>query len=515
MCIYIISLYVSCVIAKIEDLDGGVGGLVISILLASIGLIYPVMRIINKLSTFELKSGKWNWSGRKVFGFTTVITFGLLFFIWLGYMPGGFSIDSVKQWQQAVSGVYNDWHPVIHTFLFFTLPSKIYYHPGSSVIFQMVLFSMAVGYLMATMSRWQCNKKFWILTFVYIICNPLTWAIMMYPWKDGALTIVLIVLTGQTINLYFTKGKWLDRPIHIFAMSLLMAAGMLMRHNAILYVGVFACIMLVLWKEQIRNILKVILLAIGFIFLIKGPFYSALGVQAPGNRPIEILGLPMTILGNVIVKEPEALSQETKDFLYEIASQEEWEEFYVTGNFNSIKGEKEPGDIVAEYGIKNVLNSTVEAVGHSKKYSLEATWELTDLVWDIGNEVDYYKYVIPDFSDTPLVGGFTYSGIEFLRNLENKIIILSSKNIYGIIFWNVGLCILTSFSLAACLIKRKKLKWVLMVCPLLAYDFGTMLLLSGDDLRFFHFNFCIILPLVFIGFNEISNRNIENFGSVK
>ena len=39
---------------------------------------------------------------------------------------------------------------------------------------------------------------------------------------------------------------------------------------------------------------------------------------------------------------------------------------------------------------------------------------------------------------------------------------------------------------------------VFLVLAPMAYNFGTMLLLTGSDFRFFHFNFVIVVPLLFI-----------------
>ena len=43
-----------------------------------------------------------------------------------------------------------------------------------------------------------------------------------------------------------------------------------------------------------------------------------------------------------------------------------------------------------------------------------------------------------------------------------------------------------------------------MIFPMLIYDFGTMLLLTGGDFRFFHFSFVIIIPLLYL---ILSGRN--------
>ena len=42
----------------------------------------------------------------------------------------------------------------------------------------------------------------------------------------------------------------------------------------------------------------------------------------------EMLGVPMTILANVLVNEPEKLDEDCREFLHRIGDQELWEQTY-------------------------------------------------------------------------------------------------------------------------------------------------------------------------------------------
>ena len=66
-----------------------------------------------------------------------------------------------------------------------------------------------------------------------------------------------------------------------------------------------------------------------------------------------MLGLPMTILCDIYVTQPEALTPEARDFMDGLATEEEWDNYYYLGNFNSIKwaSSKDPGTQVEEAGI--------------------------------------------------------------------------------------------------------------------------------------------------------------------
>ena len=64
--------------------------------------------------------------------------------------------------------------------------------------------------------------------------------------------------------------------------------------------------------------------------------------------------------------------------------------------------------------------------------------------------------------------------------------------------WNIGTMILIAMFAAVANVGRGKLGRAFMIFPMLIYDFGTMLLLTGPDFRFFHFNFVIIIPLLYL-----------------
>ncbi|MBO5768183.1 MAG: hypothetical protein J6R49_06590, partial [Clostridia bacterium] len=56
-------------------------------------------------------------------------------------------------------------------------------------------------------------------------------------------------------------------------------------------------------------------------------------------------------------------------------------------------------------------------------------------------------------------------------------------------------------------IGRGGIKRFFAIIPLLIYNFGTMLLLTGHDFRFFHLNFVLAVPLIFILFSCLREKD--------
>lgn len=82
-----------------------------------------------------------------IFLFFSLITVGVLLIWYVGYFPGGWSPDSIKQYEQAVTNTYNDWHPIWHTLLFFKLPITIFGKTSSIILMQIFYFALLMGYM--------------------------------------------------------------------------------------------------------------------------------------------------------------------------------------------------------------------------------------------------------------------------------------------------------------------------------------------------------------------------------
>jgi hypothetical protein len=81
-------------------------------------------------------------------------------------------------------------------------------------------------------------------------------------------------------------------------------------------------------KKTIMALLSVMLAAL-VVFFVKAPLYRVLRVTTNHSQVYtESVGIPMTILGDTLVKKPHLLPPEAKEFLNTIAVDEEWHEKY-------------------------------------------------------------------------------------------------------------------------------------------------------------------------------------------
>ena len=393
-------------------------------------------------------------------------------FIYLGlwfyyYYPGWFSGDSEMQLNEAVSGIYTDWHPALHTLLCFTLPLKLTGGwKGSIVLFQIIWFSLALSYMVKTFLR-HGNLSFATISYILILFNPVTGAIIKQPWKDVTLAIFAIFMSCYALNIFF-DGDWIKKPLNLILTSLVTAAATIIRHNAVLFTLPLAVAMVHYIKGKKFKVIYPVLAATVFV-LIKGPLYSSLNVTNPGSRVTETMGLPMIIIGETVKESPELLDDDVLDFAYSIAPKEKWDEFYTSGDFNNIKFN---GDIntnpIEDAGTAGVLGYMLSCFISSPKYALKGLIDGTKMVYAVSGDITWSPEFIPPKLLSP---------------------ILSSPLKYVILYVGLGNLAVVFFSL------QRKNGWFSI--PLLCHNFGTMLLLTGPDYRFFYLTYPVTWIILF------------------
>lgn len=423
-----------------------------------------------------------------IFAALVCLTISMLWY-W-AYYPGSFSYDSFNQYNQVKSGVYNDWHPAIHTLIFFTVPVKITGSLASVVLFQLIYFSLLLGYIFESVSEYIGIKQA-MFAFLYIILNPYVSQIMLYPWKDVGFAIAGTFCATMLFRIFYSNGHWAEKNCRVFLLGVILGITTLLRHNAVLLtlpMVIFAfCI--VKRKQWIK--LAIVLLAT--VVLIKEPLYGALNVSKPGNRVVETMGLPLTVIANVAKENPEAMDGELSDYIYNIVSQQNLEKYYNCGDYNSIKFSSfVDHDIVEKKGRLYALKMMGKSIVYSPKSAMKSFFCLTDIVYGFSTGRDgKVRYNIMENAE-----GVGYSGNRSLKVFfdtyanfcdSSKLIYLRT---YGVLLWLLlfALCLKMEWFSA------KSYRRLLFVLPIFIYDFGTMLFLMGAESRFFFVTF-LVFPL--------------------
>lgn len=417
--------------------------------------------------------------------------------LWAAY-PGSFETDCITQLKQVVSGSYDDWHPVWHTLVFFTLPYRLTGRAAAVTLFQIIYMSLALGYMSSVIYK-HFGIVWSVIAYLYIVLNPFTLYLTVSPVKDVGFATVCLVAMSIAFDSIFDPNRQLGIRIWIkyVFMGFMLASSAIFRHNGILF-GAFLLFAMFFAIDRKRWIISLLSTA-AFYVLIQGPVFKLVGATHIDSQVIQVVGLPMSIIGNVAKATPELLDEETREFVYTVAPPEMWRERYQRGNFNLIKyGGIYNEEIFNETGAAAIVGMSLRSAAASPQAALESFFSLTDFVYglDTQDKADIDVCHI-DIADNEF--GIVYSGNEHIAGMLEKYYRGLKLNGYNFIR-KLGftiLIVLTAIAAKCDLKKRKDWKRIFFAFPLLAYDFGTMLLLSGHDARFFFVSF-LICPLTFL-----------------
>lgn len=422
------------------------------------------------------------------------------------YYPFEVSGDVLTQWEQAHSMNINDHHPAFHTLLI-CLGTQVVDSYPFLIFVQLILFAAGVAWLAVTLRAWGVPALLVALVTFLIAYGVHTRAIMFYTWKDTAMSLQMLFLLSQMVNLFWSRGEWLKKPLHWISMAVLLAGITLVRHNAVLFTFPLIVLLFVTYPRVRKSSALAAGLCLLLVLGVKGPLYHVFRVTPSPNNYSETIGLPMTILSSVYSEEPEQLSEEAYAFMSAFAPQEEFKERYEFGNYNSVKWAYVTQEKLSELAPSplQVLSMTWDAIRAESVLAARSVLALTDIVWDpTMDEVAYIGALAGQPSDTDFLR--IVPKLEMLCYDVTDILYQAFSNrVFNVISSQIGFLMLVMLLAWYASRKVHGLTGLWLILPVLAYNFGTMLLLCGDDARFFHFNCLIAYPIAIL----LMSRNAQ------
>jgi hypothetical protein len=419
------------------------------------------------------------------------VCFASFFILFLINFPGGITTDNENQWRQIQNFTFNDWHPAIHTFCMWLL-TRIINHYGFIIFCQITVFSISLGVLIATLESWGFSRTVQICMTVFFAINPMVKNILMFAYKDTVFTIILVFTVTALVNIYFSGGKWFLPFKNIVKLSVCIVLLSLIRHNGILFTVPFLFLLLFFYTGKNTKVLLIVPVSLLFALLIRLPLYSALNVEYPNNTYTEAVGVPMTIMCDIFVKNPGALPEDARKFLADFDAESGWTENYELGNFSSVKGKFDGTRIIATIPKVQFFRMLAGTVLADPYNSFQAFRNHSAFVWELFTAEN------------------TFISAPWKRDLEKETNPVKKTAMYlSVFFDNTITAILPAgwilarngwqmliLILAGLLaVYRTGIKSLVLVLPVIFYTFSTMMLLSASDLRYFQFNAVIVLPL--------------------
>lgn len=428
---------------------------------------------------------------KKQVRFFCVFTIGclLVFLFWfLAYYPGAYSPDSINQYKQAATGRYNDWHPVLHTLLIFTLPLKLTGANASIVFFQIAYFSLVLGIVSTIVYRY--SGRWWALILMFpIVLSPWTYNIAMYPWKDVAFAFAATLCMAMAVKIYYDRKT---SVIELVILAVLLMMATIFRHNGILFSGTL--LVALLFQISLKRWGLLVLFVVVALGLVRGPIYAGLGVEKPGNRVVETMGFPLSVIIYVAKECPECLNEETSDFVERMTRiQPEWKENYNLTGFPSIKyaGDGVDFEVIESSGRLKIMRMMMNCILADPIHSITAIVAMTSVVYGLEINCDHELSIMPNEYE------IVYSGNKSLKKKAETYSQLVKKTPIRFFLATIGmpLIVMLAFMLFRTNATKDDFKRVALCTPILTYDFGTMFIMSGAESRFFYVTM-LVCPLV-------------------
>ncbi len=179
--------------------------------------------------------------------------------IWLIYFlafyPGIFPADSLNQWQQILSGSFDNRHPAVHT-LSMALVYWIGRSPAAVTLTQMFVLGGIIGIAVRALERWGVStsaRGFLVLAAAFSPANSLMSVTM---WKDVPYAMGMLGLSAALLHLIrdFIEER---RPAPSTWAGIVLGglAIAFYRHNGLPVVLFTLGLLIVLWKKQATKLI--------------------------------------------------------------------------------------------------------------------------------------------------------------------------------------------------------------------------------------------------------------------
>ena len=502
--------------------DCGVHGKVI-ILIRSLCLSVAAFPFVNLLfEGIEMFSSKGEvpalgrqWKTGVVFAVTAIVIFLCLIPVWLAYYPIIMSYDFHRQVNEAYKGFawFYPLQPIVHTWLiwlFLQVGMALgSYEEGMAcmALFQMLLYSLVMGYAIAMI--WRMTTKKWavVLTTLFLSVFPYNTVLVVCTTKDTLFTIMFTLF----FLLFLEKKYYSSGKKSIIMNVLLMVEGCLMmqfRNNAVYAVAVFMLLLLILQpkKEKLGILILGICLVLGEVGT-RNVIHTAIGTQL-GAPKIEAYSVPIQQFARVAYyhgEELETQNPELAEVLEKYVARDRWDAYYAP-LADTIKSTVNAGSYTDDHGqfLRDWMRMGRQYPNEFLDAFLELTrgyWFLDDFSWaeNLGYGTEKRYGVLFTYNSSEIEG---YGSIEHqskfpvLEKVLEKIVSGNCFNEWPVlsIFFHGSLYSWSLFLLMAfCLYLKKYQCFQMSLLPFLY--FGTMLLGPVVQVRYL-FPIMVILPVI-------------------
>ena len=482
------------------------------------GSRYTVPRVIN------------SETGKKRGGLRVGLISGFIFLLcisigYIGFYPGGFPWDANEQFTQAITGTYNNWHPVVHTLiikLFLTILNK----PGFVVFAQIVLLAMLVGRVAIIPYGFGVKPAAIYICSAIFALLPNQAMTNISPLKDFMFSYALLWGTVLLFELAMDIAK-IHKIRYMAELIVCMYLIKELRHNGIIPLE-FICVLLIVltvkyWKQVKLKATVCIALSIALIGITEGPVFKMLNVIPNAVSPYVTM---FCAVGSCINKG-KTLSDETMKKLEKVMSVEDWAQYYgrFVGHDHYIwrEGETRAMDL-SQFSAREAFSIYLEALLKYPDIVIKDRLDGMNIMWDVTqpDDEDSFNYrtftmIVVDDSIGLDVEGVSNGQYYYIHNdITDAYYGLSAFALPGertedqlsdMLLWRSGAYLIFFTILALFWIKNRlhRMWWATM--PFLGNIAAMMLVLYHQSFRYVYFIQLLVVALALMTFYMHTNIN--------
>lgn len=380
----------------------------------------------------------------------------------LAYWPGILVSDSMVQWNQTQTGIFDDWHPAYNTIYIFLL-TKIWNNPGFVLLVQCLIMSLSLGYFLSRLDKYyKVNKYFLLISSLIFAIIPLNFNFAVTLLKDTLYSCFVILLTAFVIDIVNDK-EFFNNKLKCILFLIICLLISLFRHNGILVVLLTGIILIIIYRKKLMPyiilgswiLLYLIMTTVGFKILNIMP-----------NSYANKYGPVSHIMARMLNTEGVEFSDEDMEILAKYVDVEQLKTTYNQYNMDysinsqNIEELKNSGNEYLKFGIKKAIEYPIVVIKHYIKLTsfLYSPWQFEGS-YTVGmfTETDLWVYQdkYPNLNENSKIPGL----LPHLKNIETKY----QTGTLGIITMRPALYMYLSIIMIIIMAFMKKSKKILLI----------------------------------------------------
>lgn len=358
----------------------------IDILLLSIILFIIFKLLLEKLNNTILVSN--GVIKRREFIVYFLIILVVLLIDFFGNYPFYILSDTESCIKQVLTSQYSNWHPFFYTFLMIKIPYIFCKHMASLVVSQYTIIVSVLLYFCYFVRKNFLGFKWTCILLAFIVLNPNFLQTSVFVVKDIPFSYFMMMGTIFLIEIYLSKGKWLDKRKNKLLFILICIGISNFRHNGIVCYLLMMLLLIIFYKNYRKFLIGFLVIYIISSNIIFGPIYNKLGIEQHNFAHSEMLGIPFNQF-SYLYNSNSYLTYYQLEMMNNLNPLENWRIYYDPKSFNKIKWSGGNSGrfyncAFAEKHYKEFLKMYIDLFFKYPYKSLKSYVNVTNTIWSFG-----------------------------------------------------------------------------------------------------------------------------------